>query len=287
MNVRKNVLMGSLGLCLALSMLVFAGCGSDSTSTTPPPPPPAAPKLTFSLYSTLDGGGSIKATSTTMTKVELLGTSGAVVKTATLSSGTAAFDLTGVTAGPYFIRVTDPNNTDDSVLPAVTVAPDANLVPTIIDDPSVNISQFAGKKLRKTTIGTNDPATATYVLKTFSKGQAEHTVVKYSNGAVDATPVRYAYSVIKMKTTPQVLENRVMGSAALLSSQTGGGTHVLGTWALGGANHGKDLASCPGCHASTISKAATYAAITTGSGWCFKCHNGQGGDATGMVDPAQ
>jgi ParB/RepB/Spo0J family partition protein len=88
-----------------------------------------------------------------------------------------------------------------------------------------------------------------------------------------------------LKLSPEYQDMVIKG--ALLSSQTGTASHALGTWALGGTNHGLDLASCPGCHVSTTSKATTYAAITTGSGWCSKCHNGQGGDSAGMVDPAQ
>ena len=33
-------------------------------------------------------------------------------------------------------------------------------------------------------------------------------------------------------------------------------------------------------------KPTTYSAVATNSGWCFKCHNGPGGDASGFVDPA-
>ncbi len=236
--------------------------------------------LTLRLEPSLDGGGDIKAPS--ITKAELLNTAGAVVKTATLNAGAAQFDLSNMKAGNYFIRVNG-------------LA--ADLVPTRIDDPAKSVSQFVGKKLRATVIGS--VADPTYRLKTYSKGQQEHAVVKYSNGS-NATPERYAYVVLSMKTTPQKLEVRTLGTAALLSSfspasptHPGPGTPAFASYVLGGKNHGKDEnyggtdAKCNTCHGNLDTRAAQYKSIVINNGWCFRCHAGKGGDPKGFVDPAQ
>lgn len=240
----------------------------------------AAGTLTLSLEPSLDGGGDVKAPS--ITKAELLSTAGAVVKTATLKAGAAQFDLSSVKAGDYFIRVNG-------------LA--ADLVPTRIDDPTTSVTQFVGKKLRATVIGS--VADPTYRLKTYSKGQQEHAVVKYSNGS-NATPERYAYVVLSLKTTPQKIEVRTLGTAALLSSYSpaspshpGPGTPAFASYILGGKNHGKDEnyggtdTKCNTCHGNLDTRAAQFKSIATNNGWCFRCHAGKGGDPKGFVDQTQ
>ncbi len=240
----------------------------------------AAGTLTLTLEPSLDGGGDTKAP--TITKAELLSTAGAAIKTATMKAGAAEFDLSNVKAGDYFIRVNG-------------LASD--LVPTRIDDPTKSISQFVGKKLRATVVGS--VADPTYRLKTYSKGQQEHAIVKYSNGT-NAAPERYAYVVVSLKTTPQKIEVRTLGTAALLSSYSPAipthptaGSPGFASWILGGKNHGKDEnyggtdAKCNTCHGNLDTRAAQYKSITNNSGWCFRCHAGKGGDPKGFVDPAQ
>jgi len=234
----------------------------------------------LSLEPSLDGGGDVKAPS--ITKAELLNTRGAVVKTATLNAGNAQFDLSNLKAGDYFIRVNG-------------LASD--LVPTRIDDPTKSISQLVGKKLRVTVIG--GVADPTYRLKTYSKGQQEHPVVKYSNLS-NATPERYVYAVVALKTTPQKIEIRVLGTAALLTSYSpsspthpGPGSLAFASYILGPKNHGKDEnyggtdTKCNTCHGNLDTRPAQYKSIATNNGWCFKCHAGKGGDPKGFVDPTQ
>lgn len=241
----------------------------------------AAGNLTLSLQPALDSDGDIKAT--TITSAELLSISGAVVKTATITGGTAQFDLSGVTAGDYFIRV---NGMAD------------DLVPARIDDPTKAISQFVGQKLRVTVIG--DVDNPTYRIDTYSRGQGEHSVVGYSDGAVPV-PERYAYVLLSLKTSPQELEIRVLGTAALLTSfSPGSATHPStaitkypssSTWMVmtaGSTHHSEDYngtdSECNICHVNMDTKPARFQDVTTGNGWCYRCHYGKGGVDNGFID---
>ncbi len=239
-------------------------------------------KLTLSLQPSLDGDGSIKATS--ITKAELLGTDGTVVKTATIIGVNAQFDLSGVAAGDYFIRV---NGLAD------------DLVPTRIDDPTKDINQFVGQKLRVTVTGSlSDP---TYRIKTFSKGQGEQPVVGYSDGAT-LTPERYAYVILSLKTSPQKLEIRVLGTAYQLNSYTPSmATHPNVSTAINPPSSGWMLNSetphhgdiyngtasnCNVCHINMDTKPASFSLVSNTNGWCYRCHNGKGGDGSGFIDTA-
>lgn len=269
------------GVALGLSLMTAPGKQGTPGPTGPagaqgPPGPPGIPAigvLTLSLEPSLDGGGDIKAT--TITSAELLSFTSAVIKTATITGGGAQFNLSGLAIGDYFIRV---NGLSD------------DLIPTRIDDPTRAISQFVGQKLRMNVIG--NLSDLTYRIKTFSMGQSEHTVVKYSNGTT-APPERYAYALVSLKTRLQIIEIRVLGTGMLLTSFTPGtGPHTFATWILGGENHGKPAnypndAACSSCHGNLDTQLATYASITPSSGWCFSCHYGKGGDPNGMVDPTQ
>jgi hypothetical protein len=265
-NRRNLVTVLSFGAGVAGLLLSF-GCPGTT-------PTPQGGTLTLRLDESLDGGGDIKADA--FTQAELLGDDGQVLTTASLAGADAQFDLTGVNAGDYFIRV---NGLGD------------DLVPTRIADSSVDLTQSVGKKLRASLIGdANDP---TFRVKTFSKGQAEHAVVKYSNGA-NATPEEYAYAIASFRSDPQALEIRVLGTGAELTSYSpaAGSPHPFATWSLGGTNHGKPENfpsddSCSACHGTLDTKSAQYSGITVNNGWCLRCHFGKGGDPDGMVNPAQ
>ncbi|VVB96869.1 Uncharacterised protein [uncultured archaeon] len=235
-------------------------------------------RLTLSLQPSLDGDGDIKATSITM--AELLGTDGKVMITGTVAGSTAQFDLSGITAGDYFIRV---NGLSD------------DLVPTRIDDPTKAISQFVGQKLRATVIGNlSDP---TYRVLTFSKGQKEDQVVVYSDGT-NVIPETYAYAILSLKTSPQKLDIRALGTASQLNSYTPTTpTHPstptavnppFAEWIMGTKNHASDYNAtdkkCITCHFNLDTKAATFAQITISNGWCYRCHYGKGGVDEGFID---
>jgi predicted CXXCH cytochrome family protein len=167
--------------------------------------------------------------------------------------------------GHYFIRVNSLPN---------------DLVPTKLDNPLAATNQFVGKTLRTSVIGTL--AAPKYKFVTYSLGQAQHTVVGYTNG-LTATPIRYGYALLY--SSLKKLETRVMGTAALLASVPLG-HHSTATWVVGPTNHGKSInSSCTDCHGSATSKPATYASINSGDGWCYKCHYGSAGVSSGLVDP--
>ncbi len=248
-----------------------------------------AGKLTLSLQPSLDGNGNVKATS--ITKAELLGTDGTLMKTATLSGGKAQFDMNGVAPGDYFIRLND--------------LPD-DLVPTRIDDPGMDINQFVGQKLRVSVIG--DPLDPTYKIETFSKGQGEHPVVEYSDGAA-FPPERYAYVILSLKTSPQKFEVRILGSGAQINSYTPtmsnhpsvppltnppftkwilSETIILdaqGTFQTGhGYTYNGTDSNCNGCHTDMDTKPATFSDVSFTSGWCYRCHYGKAGIDSGFID---
>lgn len=238
-------------------------------------------KLTLALDASLDGGGTMKATS--ITSADMLDSGNKVITSATITGGNAEFDLANVAPGDYFIKV---NGLGD------------DLVATRIVDQTATLTQFVGQKLRFAVIGSkSDP---TFKLKTYSLGQGEAVIKKWSTGT-DVSPAVYGYALQSLKTTPKFLETRVLGTAALLvrkdaSSTThshGQGDGAFGDWLLGANNHGRPLnyvsdSSCTGCHGTNLdTKPATYSAVTTTSGWCFKCHLGKGGDGAGLIDPLQ
>ena len=260
---------------------------TPTPAPTPTPPPGAT--LSLTLEPNLNHEGDIKAES--ITNADLLDTDGMVVATGTISMDgtTAMFDLSGVMMGDFFIEV---NGLGD------------DLVPTRIDDPSVNLDQFVGEDLRQSLIGSlEDP---TYRILTFSKGQGEHPVVKYSDGT-PVSPEEFNYDLITLKTNPQGLEINVLGTAEPVNSFIPSLTFHpfpasfpnLSTWILGSVteldeqlNHGEteelDDTPCMGCHDGLAGPPpASHADITTTDGWCFNCHFGPGGDEEGYVDPAQ
>ena len=170
--------------------------------------------LTVSLSPSLDGNGTIKAAS--ITKAVLSSIDGALpdgsfvvssggygikfntsYKNATIINGTAKFNLsTGDVSSGYYsgsqlegasvMRINDLND---------------DLIPTRIDDPTKDIHQYVGEKLRVSVIGNlSDP---TYRIETFSKGQGKNPVVKCTDG----TGVIFdsIYIIISLKTNPQEL----------------------------------------------------------------------------------
>ena len=258
-----NYIATGLLICFSLSMAVQAA---------------AEGKLMLSLQPGLDGEGNVRATS--ITQAELISPDGTVRINGIVSGGTAAFNLSGIDAGDYFIRV---NGLAD------------DLVPTRIDDTTTVINQFVGQKLRVTVIGNlSDPA---YRIQTFSRGQGEHPVVMYSDGS-NETPEQYAYVLLSLKMSPQKMEINVIGTASRLNSYSPTtATHpsiatavnpAFSDWMLGENSHayvynGTD-SKCNGCHINMDTKPADFTQIKTISGWCYRCHYGKAGVDNGFID---
>ncbi len=271
MNTHRKHLVNNSLIVLVVWFTLCTGLAVAQTVLT-------AGILTLNLQSSLDGKGDIKATS--ITSAELLGLDGTVIKTATLAGGAAQFDLGNIASGDYFIRV---NNLAD------------DLVPTRIDDPTKAINQYVGQKLRAIVIGNlSDP---TYSISTHSKGQGHHPVVRYADGVTEA-PERYCYVLIDQKTSPQKMEIRVLGTADLLTTFTPRTTThpstptetnpSFSTWMIFGKSHGIDYngtdSKCKTCHINLDTKPAALTSITSGNGWCYRCHYGKGGDDNGFLN---
>lgn len=108
-------------LCLCV---VAIACVATVVGCTPTPGGGGGQgTLTLSLDPSLDDAGTVKAP--TITSAVLLNTTGQVIATATVTAGAAGFDLSGLGAGNYFVRVNDLGD---------------DLVPTHIDDPTANVS---------------------------------------------------------------------------------------------------------------------------------------------------
>lgn len=241
----------------------------------------SGPSLTLSLDSTIDADdGTSKATS--ITAALLLDKTGATVGTATISGGNAVFSLSGVSAGDFFIEV----NGDT-----------ADLVPTRIDDPTKDLEQRVGNKLRNSYIG--PAATPVYRINTYSAGQSYNPVVQFSDGT--AITGEQAYVILTL-ATPKV-EVNVLGTAAPLTSITPTATHMSGnqpfdSWLFmtTGMDHHGDMSQgaggmagmsmCTTCHTNATTKPAAHSDITPQNGWCYQCHNGPTGPTSGFVDPA-
>ena len=271
MNTHRKHLFNKSLIVLVVWLTLSTGLVAAQAATT-------AGILTLSLQPGLDGKGDIKATS--ITSAELLGLDGAVIKTATLTGGTAQFDLGSIAGGDYFISV---NNLAD------------DLVPTRIDDPTKATNQYVGQKLRAIVIGNlSDP---TYRILTFSKGQKEDAVVVYSDGTIKI-PETYAYAILSLKTSPQKLDIRSLGTASLLNSYAPATANHPSTstatkpsfpeWMLGEKNHATDYngtdSKCNTCHINLDTKPATFTQITTFKGWCYRCHYGKTGVDKGFID---
>jgi hypothetical protein len=244
-------------------------------------------KLTLALDPSLDTAAD-NVIATSITTAALLSPTGAIVQPASISQGKAAFDLTSVAAGDYFLEV----NGDAQ-----------DLVPTRIEDPAAGVAQRVGRKLRASVIGA--PGSPLYRIETWSAGQGESPVAQFSNGAVVAG--EQAYVIVSYD--PPNVEFRILGTAAPLTTFTPAlGVHPSNSepfdrWLLvqngadggpGPTQHGEQFnaetsdggtPSCINCHTSYYAKPAAYSSIKPNNGWCFRCHYGpDGGDSNGFVD---
>ena len=235
-----------------------------------------APTLTLSLNTTMDGTSTPIVTN--ITSAVLLDKSGAPVKTATIpDSITAKFSLSGLTPGDYFIEING-------------LAGDR--LPTRIGSTASDINQQVGLRLRNSIIG--DLSNPTYRIKVYPSGLNSHPVVNYNTGFNESI---YNFVIVPGNTSK--IEVRVLNSSEELSNfSTASLNHPFPTvsfqnWILdfpgASTNHGRVYnntdSNCNGCHGNLDTKVTPYSSITTGNGWCFRCHYGKTGPRNGFVDP--
>ncbi len=252
----------------------------------------AAGTLTLTLEPSLDGKGDIRATSITDAKLcdfqGICVLNGIPYKTATITNGTAKFSLSDRDAGARLILI---NNLND------------DLIPTRID-PTKDIHQFVGQKLRVSVIGNlSDP---TYRIETFTIGQGyDHPAVSYSDGNYSPEVLGPfdgdVYTVLSLNTNPsfQVItlgaprlgrEQTIIDytSSALIHPNTTTSINPsFSKWMFGEGSHGNDYggndSKCSTCHGDLDSKPAKFSDITINNGFCFRCHYGKGGVEKGFT----
>jgi len=215
---------------------------------------------------------------TNITSARLLDKSGATVKTATIpDSMTAKFSLSGLNPGDYFIEING-------------LAGDH--LPTRIDSTASDIKQVTGLRLRNSIIG--DLSNPTYRIKVYPSGLNSHPVVNYNTGFNESI-----YNFIIVPGNTSKIEVRVLNTSEELSHfSTASLNHPFPTvsfqnWILdfpgASTNHGRVYnntdSNCNGCHGNLDTKVTPYSSITTGNGWCFRCHYGKTGPRNGFVDP--
>lgn len=252
----------------------------------------AAGTLTLHLDPSLDGKGGVRATSITDAKLcdfqGICVLNGIPYKAATITNGTAQFNLSERDAGARLITI---NNLDD-------------FIPTRIDDPTKDIHQFVGKKLQVSVIGNlSDP---TYRIETFTISQGyDHPTVSYSDGnySPEVLGIYHGdiYIVLSLKTNPSfqviTLGSSRAGRGQSINSFTPTAlTHPststsinpsFSKWMFGGGNHandyGGDDSKCSTCHGNLDTKPSKFSEITVDNGFCFRCHYGKGGSERGFV----
>ncbi len=255
-------------------------------------------RLILTLEPSLDGKGDIKATSITDAKLSdfqgILVLNGIAYKAANITNGTAQFNLS---AGQFPYR-----DEGDRYIMINNLSGD--LIPTRIDDPTKDVHQFVGKKLRVSIIGNlSDP---TYRIETFTIGQGyDHPVVSYYDptnpGALNNQIAGNIYIISSLKINPtfQVITLGAprVGRGLLINEYTpttpthpNTSTSInlsFSKWMYGEGSHGFDYggndSKCNTCHGNLDMKPANFSDITVNNGFCFRCHYGKGGYAKGFV----
>ncbi len=251
----------------------------------------AAGTLTLTLEPSLDGKEDIRATFITDAKLSdfqgIFVLNDKIYKVATITNGTARFNLSAGDAGNRYIMI---NNLH------------SDLIPTRID-PTKDLHQFVGQKLRASVIGSlSDP---TYRIETFTTEQGKHPTVSYSDGNYSPEVLGPydggVYTVLSLKTSPsfQVItlgaprlgrEQGIIGYAPTESTHPSTSTSInppFSKWMFGEGSHGIDYggndSKCSTCHGNLDMKPSKFSEITVNNGFCFRCHYGKGGSEKGFV----
>jgi hypothetical protein len=271
----------TLRLLAFLSVLMIIVSVSSCSDKNNPVLPATGPKLTLSLDPALDGAGDVLVNS--ISSASLADTAGTIVKAAQIESGRAAFDISQLAPGDYFITIND--------------LPEQKIPTRIISagtDSIREMNQYVSRTLASSLVTVNYDTL--FKFKTFFRGQGWRPVRKFGDG-IDVSPEEYAYCILSFRVMPANLEIRVDGNAALLVRELAPrhSPHRFGSWILGVANHGigpagdpdSTSAQCRGCHQNFDLKPPAWSQISPMNGLCFKCHYGSSGTAAGMIDPTK
>ncbi|MCX9013162.1 MAG: hypothetical protein OIN66_18835, partial [Candidatus Methanoperedens sp.] len=178
-----------------------------------------------------------------------------------------------------------------------------DLIPTRIDDPTKDIHQFVGQKLRVSVIGNlSDP---TYRFETFTTEQGKHPTVSYYDGNYSPEVLGpfygTVYTVLSLKANPsfQVItlgaprlgrEQKIIDYTPTAPAHPSTSTSInpsFSKWMFGEDSHGNDYggddSKCSTCHGNLDTKPSKFSEITLNNGFCFRCHYGKGGSEKGFV----
>lgn len=205
---------------------------------------------------------------------------------ATINNGTARFNLSDGDAGGRYIMI---NNLY------------SDLIPTRIDDPTKDIHQFVGQKLRVSVIGNlSDPS---YRIETFTVRQGyDYPTVSYydpTNQGVLGIFGGDVYIILSLETKTQRFEVVTLGSSRLgrgiriIDYTPTAPTHPststsnnpsFSKWVFShGVDYGGNDSKCSNCHGNLDTKPSKFSEITVNNGFCFRCHYGKGGSEKGFV----
>lgn len=256
----------------------------------------AAGTLTLTLEPSLDSKGDIiKATS--ITKAQLFGyynyNSSVYYETATITNGTALFNLSDRDAGDRFILINSLND------PYSTAFENLNTIPTRIDDPTKNIYQFVGHTLRVSVIGNlSDP---TYITEFSGRAALCFGGPAQPDWSDISTPPGNSYIILSLKTNPQKLEvnstqtdislngikrlyvERITDYTPTSPIHPNTSTAINPPFSKWVFSHGVDYngndSKCSTCHGNLDTRQAglLVSDITVNNSFCFRCHNGKSG----------
>ncbi|MCX9010630.1 MAG: hypothetical protein OIN66_05840 [Candidatus Methanoperedens sp.] len=289
-NHKRSPMNKSIVVGLVVWLILIMGLGAAQTSAAT-----AAGKLTLTLEPSLDGKGNIRATS--LMDAKLSDFQGIIVlndipyKAANITNGTAQFSLS---AGQFPYR--DEGNRYIMINNLY-----GDLIPTRIDDPTKDIHQFVGEKLRVSVIGNlSDP---TYQIETFTQEQGEHPAVSYYDGTnLSGMFGGNVYTILSLKTNPQRFqvitlgaprtgrEQKIIDYTPAAPNHPSTSTSInpsFSKWMFGEGSHGDDYdgddSKCSTCHGNLDTKPSEFSDIMVNNGFCFRCHYGKGGSDKGFV----
>ncbi len=287
---------------LVLGFIIIWSCNNNPTTTT-------AGKLILYLDTNIMDSDSSWLQGP-ITSAVLYAFPGSSLKAAAVSNGVATFDLTGISAGNYYLVI---NNFDGL------------REPTYIADPTQVEHVYVGRRLRQSIVLTASGDTLCKI-KTDPAFDGENSIVAFSDGH---KLNRFAWNVVYYKLGYTETHHLDDGTALVAKHMfTSDALQQHHYWdALGGntvndsmCNHGQQpswgLGSQPGdrwvdsaktvilcgtnipgkpaCHTNFWVKPSLYSQVNDTTGFCFSCHYGFQGDGGwndsyphGFLDPTQ
>lgn len=158
---------------------------------------------TVALDSTLSFSGD-SVIATRIASADLYDSHNSLVSRGQGSGTKWQFTLQGISSGDYFIAVNGIPISGPGSYPVVVR----------VDNPSGTITESVAQTLRN---GVIQAGTTLYQFRTYSQGNGEPPIVKFSDTS-NVTPLEWPYLVVSLAGSPHKLEVRALGTAALVNS---------------------------------------------------------------------